>query len=155
MKTRSAKLTDIPAIYALAVDAWSKSPFSYIELDEMKVRREIHSHIKHESQCCFVSVEGGKVVGVIGGQLSMMTMAQAYSAHSSILYGQGGSELLAAYTSWAVQNGAVLVGLDQSYGKRTEAVTRLTESHGYQYTGGQHIYIPNVTAGANLNVIAK
>jgi len=36
MKTRSAKLTDIPAIYALIVDAWNESPFSYIELDEMK-----------------------------------------------------------------------------------------------------------------------
>jgi len=82
-------------------------------------------------------------------------MAQAYSAHSSILYGRGGSELLADYTSWALSMGAALIGYDQSYAKRTSAVTRLAESQGYLYTGGSHILIPDTAEGELQIVKAK
>ena len=142
MTVRKAKLTDIGAIYAIVVAAWAESPFGHIPLNELKTRHMIRDHIKHENSCCYVSLDDGGIDGVVGGSLATMLSTDAIASHNTLLYGKQGKKLLQKYTRWAEKKGAVAIGFDQSFGKRTEAITKFAKTQGYQHIGGLHVYIP-------------
>lgn len=140
-RIRAGKLTDIGDIYRLVAEAWSTAPYGNIPLNEMGARRDIHMHIKSDSHCCFVSVKSEKIVGVVGGQITRMTMADVLSAHNTILYGMYGDKLLEKYTQWAREHNAALIGFDQSHGTRQDLVTKLAGRLGYQVTGKLHMIV--------------
>lgn len=145
MKVRPAVFSDIPEMLVFGRAAHARSDGAHLEFDEDGARLLGAQCITTKRLCAFVAEDGGKIVGILLGQVQDYPYLKAQFATDvafvSARFGAG-RILLQRFIVWAFEERRVAqVMLGVSFGGKSAQSVAFFKRMGFKRTGG--IFVMN------------